>query len=330
MTSRRSFLGAATSAVAVAAAWHGAARAAGPGKPPLGLQLWSLREQLAADLAGTLAQVKAWGIEEVEAAGYAGRTRAEFAAALAGAGLRCRTMHVGWDLLESSLDGQLKDADALGVTTLVNPSLPRAGRVATREEILRAAAAFAKWSRVCRAAGKRFGYHIHGQEFGPAPEGTLFDVLVKEAGPDVGFEIDVFWATMGGADPVKLMGQYPGRFWFTHLKDMAKGIEPSQAAQLREDANVPLGAGQIDITGHRRRGAEGRRRNPLPRGRERRPRRGDSEERRLLQDALAGRRPAAVPARGTRRALPQLLRRPRRSATLGRFRAAARLRWVAS
>ena len=249
MTSRRSFLGTATGAVAAATALRGVARAAGPVKPPLGLQLWSLRTQLDGDLAGTLQQIKAWGIDEVEAAGYAGGTSAVFAAALAAAGLRCRTMHVGWELLEANLDGSLKDADALGVTTLVNPSLPRAGRVATREEILRAASAFAKWSERCRAAGKRFGYHIHGHEFGPAPEGTLFDVLAKEAGPDVGFEIDVFWATMGGADPVKLMGQYPGRFWYTHLKDMAKGVVPGEAAQHGADANVPLGTGQIDVKG---------------------------------------------------------------------------------
>jgi sugar phosphate isomerase/epimerase len=249
MTSRRSFLGRATGAIAAATAWRGVARAAGASKPPLGLQLWSLRKELEADLAGTLALIKAWGIDEVEAAGYAGRPVAEFAAALGKAGLRCRSMHVGWELAEANLDGLLKDADVLGVTTLVNPSLPRAGRVATREEILRAGGAFAKWSARCRAAGKRFGYHMHGHEFSPAPEGTLFDVLVKEAGPAVGFEIDVFWAAMGGADPVKLMGQYPGRFWYTHLKDMAKGIVPGEASQHRDDANVPLGTGQLDVKG---------------------------------------------------------------------------------
>jgi sugar phosphate isomerase/epimerase len=251
MTSRRSFLGTATGAIAAATAIRGVAQAAAsaPAKPPLGLQLWSLRAQLEGNLAGTLAQIKAWGIDEVEAAGDAGRTSAAFATALAAAGLRCRSMHVGWELLDGSLEGVLKDADALGVTTLVNPSLPRVGRVATREEILRAASAFAKWSERCRAAGKRFGYHIHGHEFGPTPEGTLFDVLAKESGSDLGFEIDVFWALMGGADPVKLMGQYPGRFWYTHLKDMAKGIVPGEAAQHRDDANVPLGTGQIDVKG---------------------------------------------------------------------------------
>ena len=77
-----------------------------------------------------------------------------------------------------------KDADALGVKTLINPYLPHKAKPhASREEILKAAGDFAKWSKQCRAAGKRFGYHIHGQEFGRASEGSLFDVLAKEKSP---------------------------------------------------------------------------------------------------------------------------------------------------
>jgi sugar phosphate isomerase/epimerase len=152
---------------------------------------------------------------------------------------------VGYHRLTSDMAGVLRDADALGVKTILNASLPHKTKPhASREEILKAAGDFAKWSKQCRAAGKRFGYHIHGQEFGNTGEGTLFDLLAKESGPDVGFEADVFWIAAGGADPVKLMGQDPGRFWFTHLKDMAKG---SQSAAER--ANVVIGTGVIDIKG---------------------------------------------------------------------------------
>ena len=133
---------------------------------------------------------------------------------------------------------------------MINPYLPHQQKPhASREEILKAAGDFAKWSKQCRAAGKRFGYHIHGQEFGTAPEGTLFDVLAKESGPDVGFEADVYWVAFGGADPVALMKKYPGRVWFTHLKDMAKGVAPGSEAAHREESNVVLGTGQIDIKG---------------------------------------------------------------------------------
>ncbi len=246
MRSRRSFLGTMTGGVAAVSALRGIVKAAGPAKPPLGLQLWSVRAQLDRDLPGTLKQVKSWGFDEVEAAGLHGRTAAQFAAALQAAGLRCHAMHLDWEELEKDLAGVLRDANAVGATTIIQPSLPHKDRGATRDEILRAAAAFAKWSSQCKAAGKRFAYHTHGQEFGPAPEGTLFDVLAKESGPDVGFEFDVFWITVGGADPVKLMGQYPGRVWYTHLKDMAK---PGSPGRERRPANVALGTGQIDVKG---------------------------------------------------------------------------------
>jgi sugar phosphate isomerase/epimerase len=244
MTTRRSFLG--TLAVgAAAAALPRRARAAG--KPPLGLQLYSLRNQLTKDVPGTLKQVKAWGFEEVESYGSYG---ASIAGALKDAGLRCRAMHVDYERLASDMAGVLKDADALGVKTLINPYLPHEAKPhASREEILKAAGDFAQWSKQCRAAGKRFGYHIHGQEFGKASEGSLFDVLAKESGPEVGFEADVFWISAGGADPVKLMSQYPGRFWFTHLKDMAKGSAPDREGEVPDSASVVLGTGTIDIKG---------------------------------------------------------------------------------
>ncbi len=243
MTTRRSFLSSLAAGAAAATAFARRARAAG--KPPLGLQLYSLRQQLDKDVPGTLKQVKAWGIDEVESFGPYG---APIAAQLKDAGLRCPVIHVGYEDLTADVSKVLKDADTVGVRTIVNPYLPfdrKKGPMATREEILKAASDFAKWSKACRAAGKRFAYHIHGQEFGKDGEGTLFDLLAKESGPDVGFEADVFWVTAGGADPVALMKRYPGRFWFTHLKDMAK--TPDVAIGKRE--NVVLGTGSIDIKG---------------------------------------------------------------------------------
>jgi sugar phosphate isomerase/epimerase len=247
MKSRRSFLGKVTGGVAAVSALRGIVDVEAGAKPPLGLQLWSVRAQLDNDLPGTLRQIKAWGIDEVEAAGFHGRTATDFAARLGDAGLRCRAMHVDWEVLDRGIAGALQDAEAVGATTLLAAYLPhRSTPYATREEILRAAASFAGWSRDCRAAGKRFAYHLHGQEFAPTPDGTLFDVLAQEAGPQVGFEIDVFWAVYGGVDPVALMGRYPGRFWYTHLKDMAKGVLPRETRD-RPDANVALGTGQIDV-----------------------------------------------------------------------------------
>ena len=121
MTTRRSFLET-LAAGATAAAFAGRVSAAGSTKPPLGLQLYSLRNQLKQDVPGTLKQVKDWGFEEVEA-------YSDFGAAIAGAikdaGLRCGAMHVGYDKLKKDLAGVLKDADALGVQDR-DQSLPAA------------------------------------------------------------------------------------------------------------------------------------------------------------------------------------------------------------
>jgi len=253
MTTRRSFLRtlAGGTAVAVAAS---RARAASAAKAPLGIQLYSLRDQLAKDVPGTLKQVKAWGFDEIESYGPYG---ASLAGAFKDAGLHCGAIHVGYDRLTSDVGGVLKDADALGARTIVNPYLPHQAKPhATREEILKAAGDLASWSKACRAAGKRFAYHIHGQEFGKTETGTLFDVLAKESGPDVGFEADVFWVKVGGADPVELMRRFPGRFWFTHLKDMAKGTLPAREGQDLDRASVVLGTGVIDIAGVVAAGAE--------------------------------------------------------------------------
>jgi sugar phosphate isomerase/epimerase len=246
MTTRRSFLGAVAGGAAAATAFRGRAHAAGGGKPPLGLQLYSLRGMLAKDVPGTLKQVKAWGFDEVETFGPFG---AEIASQLKDAGLKARAMHIGFDRFEKDMAGVLRDADALGATTVLNPSLPHKAFPATREEVLAAAGAFARWSKACRAAGKRFGYHLHGQEFGPAPEGALFDVLAKESGPDVGFEFDVYWIAYGGGDPVGLMKKHAGRVWFTHLKDMPKGLAPGAPAARQEASKVVLGTGGLDIEG---------------------------------------------------------------------------------
>lgn len=246
MTSRRFFLGTLAGGLAAASASSRTALAAASAKAPLGLQLWSVRNQLGKDLPGTLKQIKAWGFDWVETFGPYG---APIASQLKDAGLKVEAMHVGFEQL-GDMSAILKAADVVGARTLVNPYLPHKQRpAASREEILAAASAFAKAASQCKAAGKRFAYHIHGQEFGAAPEGTLFDVLAKESGPDVGFEADVYWVFAGGADPVTLMKKYAGRFWYTHLKDMTKGVDPRSEKARSEDANAVLGTGQIDIKG---------------------------------------------------------------------------------
>jgi sugar phosphate isomerase/epimerase len=110
---------------------------------------------------------------------------------------------------------------------------------------------FTQAGRALRDAGLRFLYHVHGYEFQPGPDGTLFDALAMQTQSGVvDFQMDVFWVVHGGGSPVDLFAKYPNRFPSTHLKDLRKGIkvgDPSGSAP--DDTSVPLGQGLVDIPG---------------------------------------------------------------------------------
>ncbi|MEZ4902207.1 MAG: TIM barrel protein [Spirosomataceae bacterium] len=96
--------------------------------------------------------------------------------------------------------------------------------------------------------GITFCYHIHGYEFQPYQEGTLFDYIVKNTNPDyVSFELDVMWAFHGGADPEGLLKKYGKRFKLLHLKDLKKGVKGDLTGGTPLTNDVVLGTGQIDL-----------------------------------------------------------------------------------
>lgn len=231
----------------------GAALAA---KPPLasellggrlGVQLYTFRKTMERDVPGALALVKKLGFKLVESGGLKDMSAADAAKLLAKNGLACESLYARWVRLESELPKVLEDARALGVKHVVSGSIPHEGRF-SRDACLRAADAFGKWSKAVTDAGFGFAYHIHGYEFEPSADGTLFDTLAKSTPPDrVHFEADVFWIARGGCNPAALIARYPGRFPLLHLKDIAKGSDicrPDGTAP--DEASVPLGDGMID------------------------------------------------------------------------------------
>jgi sugar phosphate isomerase/epimerase len=96
-------------------------------------------------------------------------------------------------------------------------------------------------------AGITFTYHCHGFEFVPFGDGTLFDLIVNETKPEfVSFEIDVFWAQQGGADPAKLIEKYGSRFKLMHVKDLRKGAAINLTGSAPDEDSVAIGQGQVD------------------------------------------------------------------------------------
>jgi sugar phosphate isomerase/epimerase len=251
MSSRREFLatlGAAAGAAIVAPAVLRAADPTSVLGAPVGLQLWSLREYLPKDLAGTLTRVRAFGFTDVEGAGLWHHTVAEMRAALDAAGLRCQSAHMDYDRLRTKRDEAFAEAHALGATWVVCPWISHDGPF-TRETTLQAAGAFNAIGAAAKGAGLRFAYHCHGYEFVPSSEGTLFDTLAAETDEaTVLFQVDVFHAFFGGADPAALIARYAPRVKSLHLKDLKKGVTVTAGTPIAPaEDDVPVGSGQIDM-----------------------------------------------------------------------------------
>jgi sugar phosphate isomerase/epimerase len=215
---------------------------------PVGLQLYSLRQTLQTNLPLGLQTARGLGFREVELAGTYGLPPADLRGRLDRAGLRAVSMIVAYEELAASLPRVAADAKALGVTWVGTAEIPREGGL-DEAEALRAAADFERFGRELAREGLRFFYHLHGFEFVPHGEATLFDVLVKETGAErVTFELDLFWAAHAGQDPVALLRRHPGRFALVHVKDMRPGT-PTGLLTGSEDVrnDVALGSGQIDV-----------------------------------------------------------------------------------
>ena len=256
MSSRRDFLTIMTAGLGAGAIGVRRARAADAPEiksalnGPIGLQLWSLREYLPKDLPGTLARVRGFGFREVEGAGLWHHTVAELRAALDAAGLRCQSAHMGFERLRDDPSGAFAEVKALGASSVVCPWIPH-GSAFTGDDAAKAAEAFNRFGKAAGDAGLRFAYHCHGYEFVPAAAGapaTLFDSLAGATDPArVAFQIDVFHAYNGGADPVRLIEKYGPRVRSLHLKDLKKGhVIKAGSAGAEADVDVPVGTGQID------------------------------------------------------------------------------------
>lgn len=216
-------------------------------KPQIGLQLYSLRDALKTDVPGTLDKVKALGIEEVELANVGGLMTPEGKKLLDARGLKPIGGHWPFERLDSEPEKVAEEAKALGCSYVACAWIPHSGAIFTEADARKAIAVFNKAGEACKAQGLRFCYHIHGYEFHPYKDGTLFDLLAEGMKPGVAdFEMDVFWVVHPGQDPVALLKKYPDRFVLMHLKDKQKGTRHDLTGHAPNEQSVPLGTGMVD------------------------------------------------------------------------------------
>lgn len=245
MISRRAFV---TGFAAAGIASRSFAGGHGP-KIDVGLELYSLREDMKRDVPGTLARVRQMGFDHVEVPGLYGLTALEFRRALDRAGLKATAMVASYEDLKSNLSNVQRDLEALGARWALLGWIPHEKDFA-RTDAERSSKDMNAWAPALAKSGYRFAYHPHGYEFRPAPEGTLFDVMAKATDPaTVKFELDTFWIVWPGHDCVKLMRKYPTRFRLLHLKDLRKGVKTGDLSGLApESDSVAIGDGVVPWT----------------------------------------------------------------------------------
>lgn len=227
-----------------------AAKAVGTGKSfkgPVGLQLYSLRDQFKTDVLGTLDKVKAFGFKEVELAGTYGMTAEKFVAELKTRGLVPIAAHFPYERFRDNAEAVAQEAKALGLKYAGVAWIPHQGDFDERE-CLAAAAVFNQAGAVMKQHGLKFFYHTHGYEYQPHRQGTLFDLLMEKTDPKlVAYEMDLLWTLHPGQDPVQLLNRYGKRFELMHLKDLKKGVKGDLSGGTDVRNDVALGTGQMNF-----------------------------------------------------------------------------------
>ena len=189
---------------------------------PIGLQLYSVREDCKRDLPGTIAAVGKMGYDGVEFASYYDRSAEDLRKMLDDNGLVCCGTHTGLDtLLEDNLAKTIEFNKILGNKYLIVPGLPEKNR-SSHQAWLDTAKLFNELAEKVKPHGMLVGYHNHGVEFA-AMDGELpWDTFFGNTKKDVVMQLDIGNAMSGGADPLPYLYRYPERAITVHVKEFSK------------------------------------------------------------------------------------------------------------
>ncbi|MBP8304691.1 MAG: sugar phosphate isomerase/epimerase [Phycisphaerae bacterium] len=188
----------------------------GRSKPPIGVQLYSVRADCAKDLPGTIAAVAEMGYEGVEFAGYYDHTARDLRKILDDNGLRCCGTHTAMDTLsDENLEATIEFNQILGNRFLIVPYLA----ADSRDAWLRYAERFNVLADKVKPHGMWVGYHSHAGDFNALDGQMPWDLLFGNTRSDVVMQIDTGNTMDGGGDPVAFLNRYPGRALTVHLKE---------------------------------------------------------------------------------------------------------------
>jgi sugar phosphate isomerase/epimerase len=204
---------------------------------PLSVQLYSLRDEAAKDFGGVIARLGSIGFAGVELAGFHSMAPAEVSSRIADAGMVISSAHIG--SVGDDLPSLLDELAVVGCDTAVLAFLPP-DHFLDRQSISRNAQALNRAASVATDRGISLGYHNHWWEFQNKIDGeSAWTHFMAELDPRVFVELDMYWATNGGADPVELISAPHSRVRLLHVKD--------GPADDPKNAMVAVGSGTLDI-----------------------------------------------------------------------------------
>lgn len=219
----------------------------------IGIQLYTLRNELKKDAAETLKQVAAAGYKQVELFGFPD-TEAMVAGAKK-AGLAMNSAHFNADAVVHPKDAAMSDfskildqALEIGLRHLVIPYLQESDR-SSLDDYKKVAENANKAAAMAKKAGIQLSYHNHNFEFAPHEGGkTGYQLFIDEFSPEMRFEIDVFWVKAAGMEPAELITKLKGRVSQLHLKDLKSDFKrPSYTTDVSADTFQELGHGMIPM-----------------------------------------------------------------------------------
>ncbi|MDA1269142.1 MAG: sugar phosphate isomerase/epimerase [Bacteroidetes bacterium] len=215
---------------------------------PLGIASYTFRDQWKNGVPETLDIIQKMGFKEFEGSAPQGVDPVEFKKMLADRGISIPSTGAGFEELESDPQGVADRAKALGASYVMCSWIPHARGQFSKADADRAIKVFNAGGKVLAANGITFKYHVHGYEFQPYGQGTLFDYLVENTDPKyVSLQMDVMWTHFGGGDPAGLLKKYGKRWVSLHLKDFRKGAPKDMTGGTGPENDVPLGQGELDF-----------------------------------------------------------------------------------
>jgi sugar phosphate isomerase/epimerase len=216
---------------------------------PVGVQLYSFREQFKADVRGTMQRVKDMGIKEVECAGFYNMSPQDFKKTLDEFGLKAIGISADFAELEddTKLAESIKNAKTMGAKFVVCFWIPHVEGGFTLEEAERAIKVFNKAGK--KLAENKLGllYHPHGYEFRPYKDRYLMDLILTKTNPlYVNYEMDINWVFHAGHNPVTWLKKYPTRWKALHVKDRKHATPCNQFGRMDVELNCVIGQGEVN------------------------------------------------------------------------------------